>query len=138
MGDPHGGYAALLEDAKPIPEGNEQEQHRQTGNDFRHHQRRGNQRAEQGFAAETAEARHHHGGHGTQYHSRTGGEERQLQADLCGIDHLLIAEQLEIPLGGESGPDGDQLGLVERIDNQAEHRQIQKQEADGQHDHAES
>src|SRR5690554_2927820 len=110
-----------------------QQQQRQTGDHFRHHQRRRDHARQQRAPAHLLEPGNHKGTQGAQTHRHAGGVEGNAQAHPHGRQNLLISEQRAVPLGGKAGPHRDQPRGVEGIHNQHHHRQVQEQHAQHQH-----
>ncbi|RMS43781.1 hypothetical protein ALP65_04634 [Pseudomonas aeruginosa] len=114
--------------------GGDGDQQRQAGDHFRHHQRRGDHAAEQRTTAEARDAGEDEGRQGAEEHRG----ERRIEGDLQGAsdraDQLGVVQQADVPLHRPAAPHRHQLGGVERIDHQDQHRQVDEEQADDQHD----
>ncbi len=134
VGDPDGHDTPFLRPADQLRHGHEQQQQRQAGDHFRHHQRRGDHAAEQRTTAEARDAGEDEGRQGAEEHRG----ERRIEGDLQGAadrtDQLGVVQQADVPLHRPAAPHRHQLGGVERIDHQDQHRQVDEEQADDQHD----
>ena len=94
VGDDDGQHAAAVRPADEVLHGDEEQQQRQAGDDFRHDQRRGDHAGEQRAAAEAREARQRHAGQGAEDRREGGARSRAtLERQPGRVDDLLVVEE---------------------------------------------
>ena len=76
----------------------EQQQHRQAGDDLGHDQRRGSEALQQRASLERAEARQHEARERAERHGAGGAHRGDLDGQPCRGQDLAVAEQPAVPL----------------------------------------
>src|SRR5690606_24968000 len=97
------------------------------------YQRRGDHAAEQGAPAKAGNARQHEGRQGAQRHRGDGGVEGDLQRAHHRPHQLGVVQQAGVPAHRPPAPHGHQSRVVEGVDDQDDHRQVDEGQPDPQH-----
>ncbi|ABA48221.1 200 kDa antigen p200, putative [Burkholderia pseudomallei 1710b] len=121
--------------SEPLAELDEQQQQRDALDHLGNHERRVDHPAVEREAAKAAHPREHETRPRADEHRCERGHHRDLQRQPRGRDQLVVLDECRVPARRETGPHGDELRIVERIDDEARDRDIEETEADREHQH---
>ncbi len=107
-------------------ERDEQQQQRQPGDHFWHHQRSVDHAGKQQPPAKPSHARQGDGRERAEHGCGGCRQEGDTEADPGGAEYRLVVQQLAIPYERPSTPDRDKPRGIERVDHQNDDRQVEK------------